>query len=220
MSTLRIFLADGHNMFIDGLKCLLNAQPDMKVIGEADNGRTAWRKVRDILPDIVIMDVSIPILNGIQATSLIKRVCKNVKVVALSGHDHKVYFRQIIEAGASGYVLKKSDAAELLTAIRLVSAGAFYLAPSLDVDALLLRNKPRGYNYGALSDREKEVLRLVAWGFGNKEIASDLNIGVKTVETHKKHIMEKLDVNSRAGIVRYAFNQGWMQDCPFKSIPT
>jgi DNA-binding NarL/FixJ family response regulator len=201
---------------LDGLKVLIDAQPDMKVIGEADNGRTAWRMVRDLLPDVVVMDVSMPNLNGVKTTSLIMRVCKNVKVLALSAFDDKAYLRQLLEAGASGYVLKQAAADELIKAIRIVASGGVYLDPSLAgkiVDGYIGRNKLRGAKQnGTLTEREKEVLRLVALGYTNKEIASDLNISVKTVETHKTHIMEKLDIKSRADMVRYAIEQGWMQD--------
>jgi DNA-binding NarL/FixJ family response regulator len=216
MKTLRIFIADDHKIMLDGLKVLIDAQPDMKVIGEADNGRTAWRMVRDLLPDVVVMDVSMPNLNGVKTTSLIMRVCKNVKVLALSAFDDKAYLRQLLEAGASGYVLKQAAADELIKAIRIVASGGVYLDPSLAgkiVDGYIGRNKLRGAKQnGTLTEREKEVLRLVALGYTNKEIASDLNISVKTVETHKTHIMEKLDIKSRADMVRYAIEQGWMQD--------
>lgn len=201
---------------LDGLKALINAQPDMKVIGEADNGRTAWRKVRDLLPDVVVMDVSMPNLNGVKTTSLIMRVCKNVKVLALSAFDDKAYLRQLLEAGASGYMLKQAAADELIKAIRIVAAGGVYLDPSLAgkiVDGFIGRGKLKGAQQsGALSEREKEVLRLVALGYTNKEIAADLEISVKTVETHKTHIMEKLNLKSRAEMVRYALEQGWLQD--------
>jgi DNA-binding NarL/FixJ family response regulator len=188
----------------------------MKVVGEADNGRTAWRIVRDLLPDVVVMDVSMPSLNGVKATSLIMRVCKNVKVLALSAFDDKAYLRQLLEAGASGYLLKQAAADELIKAIRIVASGGVYLDPSLAgkvVDGFVGRGKLRGAQQNsALSEREKEVLRKVALGYTNKEIAADLDISVKTVETHKSHVMEKLSLKSRADLVRYALAQGWLQD--------
>lgn len=201
---------------LDGLKALINAQPDMKVVGEADNGRTAWRMVRDLLPDVVIMDVAMPNLNGVKTTSLIMRVCKNVKVLALSAFDDKTYLRQSLEAGASGYMLKQAAADELIKAIRIVASGGVYLDPSMAgkiVDGFIGRGKLRGAKQNStLSEREKEVLRKVALGYTNKEIAADLDISVKTVETHKTHIMEKLSLKSRADMVRYALHQGWLQD--------
>ena len=219
MSTLKVFIADGHQMFIDGLKNLINAQSDMKVIGDANDGRKAWREVRDNIPDVIILDVSIPVLNSIHVISLIKRVCQNVKILGLSTSDNKIYLRQTMEAGASGYILKQASFNELTVAIRLVADGGIYLAPGLATGEFFNGHKLRGTQNGRLSEREKEVLLLVAWGFGNKEIASDLNICVKTVETHKKHIMEKLELNGRSGIVRYAFNQGWLQKCPVNVFP-
>lgn len=214
MKTFSIFIGDKNQMFIDGLKVLINSQPNMKVIGTARDGRSTWRKVRDCCPDIVILDVSIPKLNNIHVISLIKRVCQKVKILSLSSTDNKPYLRQTLEAGASGYVLKQASFSELAVAINLVAAGGIYLAPGLATNDFFNHRKLRGRPSNGLSEREKEVLRLVAWGFGNKEIASDLNICVKTVESHKRHIMEKLNLDNRSGIVRYAFNQGWMQECP------
>ena len=131
MSTISIFIADGHQMFIDGLKTLINAQSDMKVIGEADDGRKAWRKVRDYSPDVVILDVSIPVLNSINVIALIKRVCKNVKILSLTATDNKICLRQTLEAGANGYIHKKADFNELKSAIRLVATGGIYLSSGL-----------------------------------------------------------------------------------------
>ncbi len=216
MNTLRIFLADDHNVMRAGLKSLINAEPDMKVIGEADNGRAAWRKARELQPDVVVMDVSMPELNGIKATILLKRVDRNVKVLVLTAHDDQGYLRQLLEAGASGYLLKRVAADELINAIRIVAVGGVYLDPALAgrvvggfIGTKRLKGAPQRND---LSDREKEVLRLVAWGHTNKEIAFDLDISVKTVETHKAHLMEKLDLKSRADIVRYALHQGWLQE--------
>ena len=219
MSTLGIFIADGHQMFIDGLKVLINAQSDMKVVGEADDGRKAWRRIRDISPDVVILDVSIPVLNNINVITLIKRVCQDVKILSLTATENKVNLRQTLEAGANGYIHKKANFNELKSAIRLVATGGIYLSSGLAANEIFSGNKLRGRQNGNLSQREKEVLLLVAWGYGNKEIASDLNICVKTVESHKKHVLEKLDLNSRSDIVRYAFNKGWLQECPVNDSP-
>ena len=213
---LRIFLADDHSIMREGLRSLVNAQPDMEVVGEADNGRTAWRQARELEPDVIVMDVSMPVLNGIKATILIKRLCKNVKVLVLTVHEDQGYLRQLLEAGASGYLLKKAAADELVTGIRVVAAGGVYLDPTQTgkvVGGFISKKGQRsGGSSGDLSARETEVLRLVAWGYTNKEIASQLNISVKTVETHKSNVMEKLGLKSRSDFVRYALHQGWLEE--------
>jgi DNA-binding NarL/FixJ family response regulator len=200
----------------EGLKSLVNAQSDMNVIGEADNGRTALLKAKELHPDIVVMDISMPEMNGIQATERLKHACQDIKVLILTAHDDTGYLRQLLEAGASGYVLKRVAAEELIKAIRAVVAGGVYLDPTLAgkvvsgyVGTRRLRGTPQ---CNKLSDRETEVLRLVAWGYTNKEIASYLNLSVKTVETHKGNLMEKLDLKSRVEMVRYALRQGWLRE--------
>lgn len=200
----------------EGLKSLVNAQADMDVIGEADNGRSALQKARELQPDVVIMDVSMPELNGIKATEHLKRTCQKTKVLVLTAHDESGYLRQLLQVGASGYVLKKAAAEELINAIRVVASGGVYLDPTLAgkvvsgyVGSRRLKGTPRG---NELSEREAEVLRLVAWGYTNKEIASYLTISVKTVETHKGNIIEKLDLKSRVEMVRYALRQGWLRE--------
>lgn len=216
MNTLRIFLADDHAVMREGLRSLVNAQSDMNVVGEADNGRTALLKARELQPDVVIMDVSMPELNGIQVTERLKRICQNITVLVLTAHDDSGYLRQLLEVGASGYVLKKAAAEELINAIRVVAAGGTYLDPTLAgkvVGGYLGKRRLRGTQQGhELSDREAEVLRLVAWGYTNKEIAGYLSISVKTVETHKANLMDKLDLKSRVEMVRYALRQGWLRE--------
>lgn len=216
MNALRIFLADDHTIMREGLKSLVNAQPDMDVIGEADNGRAALQQARELQPDVVIMDVSMPELNGIKVTEQLKRTCQKIKVLVLTAHDESGYLRQLLQVGASGYVLKKAAAEELINAIRAVAAGGVYLDPTLAgkvvvgyVGGRRLKGTPQGRD---LSEREAEVLRLVAWGYTNKEIASYLTISVKTVETHKANILEKLDLRSRVEMVRYALRQGWLRE--------
>jgi DNA-binding NarL/FixJ family response regulator len=216
VSTLRIFLADDHVVLREGLRSLVNAQSDMMVVGEAGNGRTALQQAREIQPDVVIMDVSMPDLNGIQVTERLKRSCQKIMVLILTAHDDSGYLRQLLEVGASGYVLKKAAADDLIKAIRVVSAGGVYLDPSLAgkvVGGYLgkrgLRSNPAG---NEISEREAEVLRLVAWGYTNKEVAGYLRISVKTVETHKANLMQKLDLKSRVEIVRYALRQGWLHE--------
>jgi two-component system response regulator NreC len=216
VSTLRIVLADDHVMMREGLKSLVNAQADMEVVGEADNGRAALLKARELQPDVVVMDVSMPELNGIQATERMRGCCQQTKVLVLTGYDDNGYLRQLLEAGASGYVLKRAAAEELVKAIRVVAAGGVYLDPTLAgkvVSGYVSRKKLRGAREGCeLSGREEEVLRLVAWGYTNKEIAGYLNISVKTVETHKTNLMEKLDLSGRSDVVRYALRRGWLNE--------
>jgi DNA-binding NarL/FixJ family response regulator len=216
MSALRIFLADDHTVMREGLKSLVNAQADMDVIGEASNGRTALQQARELQPDVVVMDVSMPELNGIQVTERLKRVCQKIKVLVLTAHDESGYLRQLLQVGASGYVVKKAAAEELINAIRVVAAGGVYLDPTLAgqvVCGYVGNRRLKGASQGlALSERETEVLRLVAWGYTNKEIAAYLTISVKTVETHKANLMEKLDLKSRVEMVRYALHQGWLRE--------
>ena len=216
MSTLRILLADDHVMMRGGLRSLVNAQADMEVVGEAGDGRAALLKARELQPDVVVMDVSMPELNGIQATERLKGCCLKTKVLALTAYDDNGYLRQLLEAGASGYVLKRAAAEELVKAIRVVAAGGVYLDPALAgkvVSGYVGKKKLRGALQGSgLSEREEEVMRLVAWGYTNKEVASYLNISVKTVETHKTNLMEKLDLKGRADVVRYALRQGWLRE--------
>ncbi|MBA3242831.1 MAG: response regulator transcription factor [Acidobacteria bacterium] len=216
MSILRIVLADDHVMMREGLKSLVNAQPDMEVIGEADNGRAALLKARELQPDVVVMDISMPELNGIHATELLKGCCRKAKVLVLTAYDDSGYLRQLLEAGASGYLLKRAAAEELVKAIRVVAAGGVYLDPTMAgkvVSGYIGRKKLRGgLSSGELSEREEEVMRLVAWGYTNKEVAGYLNLSVKTIETHKTNLMEKLDLKGRSDIVRYALRRGWMSE--------
>ena len=216
MDKLRIFLADDHAVVRAGLKTLVNAQPDMEVIGEASDGVSAWQQARDCQPHVVIMDVSMPELNGAEATAQLKAVCPDVKVLALSVHEDTGYLRKLLEAGASGYVLKRSAADALIQAIRLVAAGGIFLDPLLAgkvvgnlVGASAAPGEPAN---AALSERETDVVRLIAQGYSNKEIATQLNLSVKTVETYKARAMEKLGLDSRVEIVRYALRQGWLQE--------
>jgi len=216
VNTLRIFLADDHVVMREGLRSLVNAQADMDVVGESDNGRTALQMARELQPDVIIMDISMPDLNGIQVTERLKRVCQKIMVLVLTAHDDSGYLRQLLQVGASGYVLKKAAAEELIKAIRVVAAGGVYLDPSLAgkvvggyLGKCRLGSKPLGND---ISEREAEVLRLVAWGYTNKEVAGYLRISVKTVETHKANLMQKLDLKSRVEMVRYALRQGWLRE--------
>ena len=216
MEKLRIFLADDHNMIREGLKLLINTQPDMECVGEAADGRSAAEQVCALLPDMVVMDVSMPKLDGLQATRKIKAACPQVKVLTLTRHTDSGYLQQLLKAGASGYLLKQSASAELLRAIHTVAAGNLYLDPVIArkvIGAFVGRATPgQGALPSELSDREEEILRMIAWGHSNKEIAARLDISIKTVEAHKANSMRKLGMRSRIDIVRYALLRGWLQD--------
>jgi DNA-binding NarL/FixJ family response regulator len=215
LSNLGIFLADDHPILREGVKSLINSQPNMRVVGEADNGRDAWLKVRTVRPDVAVLDVSMPEMSGAQVTERLKQDCPEVKVLALTIHENRGYLQQLLNAGVSGYLLKRAAAEELIHAIRVVASGGIYLDPALAgkvVNGFSHRQSPKHELRGDLSSREEEVLRLIALGYSNKEIASQIDISVRTVETYKCRLMEKLEMNSRADIVRYALRQGWLSD--------
>jgi DNA-binding NarL/FixJ family response regulator len=213
MEKLRILLAEDHRILREGLKRLIAEQPNMEVVGEADNGIAAWQQAKELEPDIVLMDISMPRLNGAEATVKIRELCPNVRVIALTGHRASAYLNEVLKAGASGYVLKQAAIDELIDAIQTVAKGGTYI-DSASRESLV--NSPlddriyKGEAQGKpLSQREIQVLSLVANGYTNKEIANELSISVKTVETHKTNCMQKLDVKSRAEIVDYARFRGW-----------
>ena len=212
----RILLADDHAILRKGLRSLIDAQPDLEVVGEAEDGRVAVQRAKELDPDVVIMDVSMPEVNGIQATERLKQTALKAKVVALTAYDDGIYLRQLLEAGAEGYVLKKTAVEVLIDAIRTVVTGGVYLDPSMAakvVEGYVGKKRLRGEVQGShLTDREQEVLVLTSKGYTNKDIAAHLGISVKTVETHKGNSMGKLDLKNRADIVRYALQQGWLQD--------
>jgi DNA-binding NarL/FixJ family response regulator len=216
MTTLRILIADDHAVLRDGLKALVNAQPDMEVVGEADNGRVACEKAKLLQPDVVLMDVSMPEVNGEQATRQLKRELPGLKILALTAHEDQGYLRHLLEAGASGFLLKRAASAELIQAIHVIAANGSYIDPTLagKVMRSMLNQRTVKLNghHEEPSDREAEVLRLIAWGYSNKEIAARLKISVKTVETYKVRLSEKLQLASRTEMVRYAVRRGWLQD--------
>ncbi len=216
MTKLRVFLADDHAVVREGLKALINAQADMEVTGEAGDGQGACEQVPPLQPDVVVLDVSMPGMSGAQAAEQLRKVCPEVKVLALTVHEDKGYLRQLLQAGAAGYVLKRAAAEELIRAIRTVARGGVYLDPTLAakvVGGFVRRPLGNGSaKEGELSDREGEVVRLVAAGHSNKEIAGQLELSVKTVETYKARSLEKLGLHSRADLVRYARQRGWLQD--------
>lgn len=216
MNKLCVLLADDHEMMREGLKLLVNRQTDMETVGEADNGRVAVALARELKPDVVVMDISMPEMDGLKATERLKALCPEIKVLTLTRHADDVYLRKLLKAGTSGYLLKKSASGELVRAIRAVASGGIYLDPAMTgrvISDVFEKRAARGALPGKdLSGREEEVLRLLAWGYAHKEIAARLNISVKTVEVYKTRAMEKMGMTNRIDIVRYALLQGWLQD--------
>jgi len=214
MSVLKILLADDHPIVREGLKTLILTQPDMEVIGEASDGQEACQQASLLQPDLVIMDISMPGLSGTQATERLCRECPDTKVLVLTIHEDKGYIRQLLAAGAAGYVLKRAAGEELIHAIRVVSAGRTYLDPDMAgkvVTGFVRRTGESLPTKGpSLSDRELEIAKLTASGHSNKEIGNLLDLSVKTVETYRTRGMEKLGLSSRVDLVRYAVQQGWL----------
>ena len=201
-------LADDHAILRKGVKMLLDSQPDMEVVGEAKTGREAITEARRLKPDIVVMDVSMPELNGIEGTRQICEELTHTKVVALSMHKDSVYVREILRAGARGYLLKDSEDDDLIRAIRAVSRGEAFLSPAIS-DAVLTDYRKHVSNpVDLLTGREREILTMIADGKTNKEIASNLNLSVYTVESHRGSVMEKLNLHNTGDIVRFALRNG------------
>jgi DNA-binding NarL/FixJ family response regulator len=216
MKTLKILLADDHKMLREGLRVLLDSHPDLEVVGEAASGKEALRQAGALKPDVVVMDLSMPELNGLQAAALLRTRHPAIKVVVLTGHEDESYLSQLCQAGVAGYVLKRSPGEELVQAIRMAAQGQVYFDPALASKALARQMSgpaaKRETPNATLSDREKEVLSLVAWGYSNKEAADQLKVSVKTVETYRVRIAEKLGLRSRTQLVQYALRQGWLND--------
>ena len=211
MKRIRILLADDHAVVRQGFKMILDAQADMEIVGEAGNGREAVELAEQLHPDVVVMDVSMPELNGIEATRRLASSAPRARVVALSMHKDSVYVREILRAGARGYLLKDSGAADLVAAIRAVASGESYLSPAVS-NAVLDDYRRHATNpIDLLTSREREVLQLLAEGKTNKEIAGVLNLSVYTVEAHRGRILEKLNLHSIGELVRFAVRNGLIE---------
>lgn len=205
---IRVLLADDHAILRKGVRMLISSQPDMEVVGEAKTGREAIEEARKLKPDVVVMDVSMPELNGIEGTRQICDELDHTRVIGLSMHKDAVYVREILRAGARGYLLKDSDDDDLIRAIRAVSRGEAFLSPAVS-DAVLTDYRRHVSNpVDLLTSREREVLALVAEGKTNKEIANQLNVSVYTVESHRGSVMEKLNLHNTGDIVRFALRNG------------
>jgi two-component system, NarL family, response regulator NreC len=204
----RILLADDHSVVRSGFRMILSSQTDMEVVGEVSNGREAVEQATLLLPDVVIMDVTMPELNGIEATRRLATAAPKTRVLALSMHKDSVYVREILRAGAVGYLLKDSGEGDLVAAVRAVARGEGYLSSAVSDAVLNDYRKHVTDPIDLLSSREREVLQMIAEGKTNKEIASSLNLSVYTVEAHRGRIMEKLNLHSTGELVRFAVRNG------------
>jgi DNA-binding NarL/FixJ family response regulator len=213
---LRILVADDHAIVRQGLRLLIDSQQDMQVVAEAADGNAALEQAEALKPDIVVMDISMPGMNGLTATRTLKQRRPTITIVALTRHEDETYLEELLRAGASAYILKQSAPADFLQAIRAVAAGGIYLDPAMTsrVAGGLLAGKPHvnAETSAKLTERESEVLRLVAVGHSNVEIAARLGIAVKTVEVHKANAMRKLGLTGRVDVIRYGVLQGWLYD--------
>jgi DNA-binding NarL/FixJ family response regulator len=213
---LKVLLVEDHETVRAGLRLIIDGQTDMAVVGEAADGTVALSNARALQPDIVVMDVSMPGMNGLEATRILHEAQPHTRIVTLTRHREPGYLELLLRAGASGYILKQSRPSELLAAIRAVARGGTYVDPS--IAAHVVREPVRRTIPGAtaddpsLSPRETQVLKLIAWGHSNKDIAAQLDVSVKTVETHKANAMHKLGLQNRIDIVRYALLHGWLQE--------
>jgi two-component system, NarL family, response regulator NreC len=217
MSSVRVLLVDDHAVVRAGLRMLLSADPELLIVGEAENGAQGVRMARDLAPEVVLMDISMPDMNGIEATRRIKELCPDVAVLALTMHEDDQYFFEMLGAGASGYVPKRAAPNDLIAAIHAVRGGGVFLFPS--VARLLVKDYLQrveqegepGRRFDVLTEREREVLGLIAQGLSNQEIAERLVISIKTVNRHRENIMAKLNLHSRVELVRYAIEKGLIE---------
>ena len=208
LGKLRIIIADDHTLVRAGLVTLMARMSDMEVVGEANNGREAVRMARDLEPDIALMDIAMPELNGLEAADRVHRDTPKTRVIILSMHANEEYVAQALKSGASGYLLKDAATTELEMALKAVAQGQFYLSPSISrqvVDSYL-HGGPTGLDL--LSPRQREILQLIAEGKSTRDIAESLHLSVKTIETHRAQLMERLDIHDTAGLVRYALRKG------------
>lgn len=207
----RIVLADDHRIVREGLRSLLEIQSDMEVVAEADNGKETIRFAKELVPDMVIMDITMPEVNGIEATQKILAENPKIKIIALSMHSDKRFVSEMLNVGASGYLLKDCAVEELAHAIHTVLTNQIYVSPGIAnvvINDYMNRLDPLTNNFPLLTAKEREVVRLIAKGQSTKTIASQLGVSIKTIETHRQHVMEKLGIHSVAEIVKYALREG------------
>ncbi len=214
MNKIRVLLAEDHTIVRKGLRSLLDDEAEIEVVGEAEDGQQAIQKTEQLSPDVVVMDITMPVLNGLEATRQIKKLWPGVKVVVLTVHSTEEHIFQILRAGASGYVVKQGAVHELLQAIRAAYRGDTFLSPIISrqaVDEYGQRATAMEDKYDKLTSREREVLQMIAEGHTNREIAGRLHITVKTVEAHRSRLMDKLDLRSIAELTRYALRKGMIE---------
>jgi DNA-binding NarL/FixJ family response regulator len=213
MSAVRVFLVDDHAILREGLRALIDVQPDLSVVGDAADGQSALDAVAALRPDVVVMDISMPRLGGAEATEQIKRASPEVRVLALTAHEDAAYIQLLLRAGASGYLLKRAAATDLIKAIRAVAQGHVYLDTTTGLhEASASEASTPTHVTHDLSDREAEVLRMIALGYSMKRIAASLELSPRTLETYKMRAMAKLQLTNRADVVRFALQQGWLKD--------
>ena len=212
MGKIRIILADDHTILREGIQALIDNQPDMQVVGEAQDGHSAVRMATQLKPDLVIMDIAMPLLNGLEATRQIKKSCPGTQILILTMHENEEYIRQALASGAMGYILKDAAARELLDAIRSIQQGEAVLSPA--ITRLVIEDylrwgdtRPKDDGTSVLSDREREVLQLIAEGYANKQIGEILCISIKTVQAHRANLMKKLDLHDRGDLIKYAIQK-------------
>ncbi len=211
MPKIRLLLADDHTILRAGLRALLEAEPDMCVIGEAEEGRSAVKLSCQLEPDVVLMDIAMPLLSGLEATRQIKQNCPQIKILILTMYENEEYIRQALAFGAMGYLLKDATAVELVNAVRAIHKGEAVLSPP--VTRLVLENYLRwgdiqkDHSADGLSPREREVLQLIAEGYTNKQMAEILSLSIKTIQTHRMNLMSKLGLHDRADLIKYAIQR-------------
>lgn len=215
-SAVKVFIAEDHGVVREALKRFINSQPDFEVVGEASGGLEVAGKVQESKPDVIIMDLSLPGMDGIKCTASLLKSNPETKVIALTAHEEMSFIRECLAAGAKGYVLKRSMAEELRLALNVVSRGGTYLDPlvSAKLQQMLSQAPDSSSSASKLSEREVQVVTLIARGLSAKEISKQLAIGVKTVETYKARASEKLGIRTRAELVRHACEYGWLKDEP------
>jgi len=216
MKRIAVLLVDDHTVVRQGLRALLEGERDINVVGEAENGRRAVVLAKKTLPDVVVMDVAMPVLNGIEATRQILRNLPATKVLALTSYGDDDYVAQLMQAGGHGYLIKQTAADDLLKAIREVQRGNSFFSRTVakrlgQQRREALANGRPATRSGELTSRESEVLQLIAEGFANKQVAAELSISIKTVEKHRQQVMNKLNIHDVAGLTRYAMSKGWVE---------
>ena len=213
MTRIRIALVDDHPVVLAGIRALLLDVPDVELVGEANTGAAGLKAICECSPDIAVIDLSLPDFSGMELARRLSKRCPDVRIIALTVHEDRAYVHPVLEAGARGYLLKRSAADELLRAIRAVNQGTIYLDPAITEKPSIKAPEPASADEkdgGELSRREEDVLKLIAQGFSNKQIAGQLEVSVKSVETYKARASEKKGLHSRADIVRYGIKRGWL----------